>query len=85
MKFRQQGEKVIFLPCCRAIKSININHPTTGNIKCDKLPQNQIQIMMSQVQGRGTRGKRGAPEDRMVGLTFKGLVLKFHKKILIGL
>ena len=37
---------------------------------------------MSQVQGRGTRGKRGAPEDRMVGLTLKGLVSKFDRIVI---
>jgi len=37
---------------------------------------------MSQVQGRGTRGKRGAPEDRMVGLTFKGLVSNIDRTVI---
>ena len=46
--------KFTFSPCCRAIKSLN--HPSTGNIRCDKFHQNWIKkINILPIHARWTR------------------------------
>ena len=52
------GWKSYFFACCRAIKSLN--HPTTGNIRCDKFHQNWIKNLKiccpQNIQLQGEKG-----------------------------